>query len=287
MKFYLHEIVERSLPKSTVTANFFWPRSAPFTAPNRRDPVYLPRLSITVVLLSDRDVPHQRLTFGRSILVNEATAAAKPLEKTNPPWRPAEESNGIVCGSQGIFGRMKPGSQPELQNRPNLRAPNEPNAPATKRSHRAHSVLRAITNHTGISAASLPGRSKKRTHFRVGAKKAKALCNSETTGGRTNSTSGGVGFADYKTKPIPAGTQCQTNPPRPRHSGFLDSLPHFSGFRSFRFSRPRIFSSIGVPLNPKRLLNWFTRYRSCEKCRGPALSVNKTKDGGRTPVCVM
>ena len=80
----------------------------------------------------------------------------------------------------------------------------------------------------------------------------------------------------------------QTNPPQTGNPGNprwpVSQHHYFSGFRSFRFSRPRIFSSIGVPLNPNRFLNWFIRYRSCEKCRGPALSVNKTKDGGRTPV---
>src|SRR5579871_5498486 len=53
------------------------------------------------------------------------------------------------------------------------------------------------------------------------------------------------------------------------------------------FSFARVFSTIGVPLNPKRLRIWFIRYRSCEKCSAPPRSVKSTNVGGRTEAWVI
>jgi hypothetical protein len=38
-------------------------------------------------------------------------AAAWPLEKTNPLWRPAKENKGVASRRQSIFGRTQAGGQ--------------------------------------------------------------------------------------------------------------------------------------------------------------------------------
>ena len=78
-------------------------------------------------------------------------------------------------------------------------------------------------------------------------------------------------------------------------------LPPRFGLAEFQFSLPLlflflvaqafflafVFTTTGVPRKPNRLRIWLIRYRSCEKCNGPALLVNSTNVGGRTPACVI
>ena len=49
----------------------------------------------------------------------------------------------------------------------------------------------------------------------------------------------------------------------------------------------RVFSSIGVPLNPNCLRIWFIKNRSCEKCSAGPRLVNTMNSGGRIDDCVM
>src|SRR5438477_13159348 len=66
---------------------------------------------------------------------------------------------------------------------------------------------------------------------------------------------------------------------------FAYALPFFLASGPFFFDL--VLTRMGVPLKPNLRRNWLARYRSCEKCSGPPLSVNIAKAGGRMECWVM
>src|ERR1035437_7383029 len=73
----------------------------------------------------------------------------------------------------------------------------------------------------------------------------------------------------------------------PRLDGSAWRRPTLLSPAQVRDHRRFVLITIGVPSNPNFSLSRLIRYRSAEKCRSPALSVNTMNVGGRTLPWVM
>jgi len=135
--------------------NFFSPAlfgyypspAAPFTQSNSRDLLHFPGLFFTHRVTLPPRCPYQRLTFGKSILLNEFAA---PM--------PAKQSQSATTK------RTHPSGQPELQNKPNSWRPNEPTAVRSVRralQNKPNLVTERNLHERHLAAALIPGDEKR------------------------------------------------------------------------------------------------------------------------------